>query len=186
LNYRIPVASYTELTVWEISAYFKTSIICLFLHYLAVAAIKLKFVYGFKSRNNLAEKLFHVLTHLYCPSSYRDWDEDLMDLSDVKESWKRVKKEMKILLLLFALENVLLCIPMFILSWTIAERNLFLDQYFPQVTEESYSTFFVHTVSAILPFLFICLPFAQYLLFVMYNKFGHPWSKILRPELRVK
>ncbi len=158
----------------------------LFLHFVVVFGIKILFTHGFKSKNNLTEKGFHVLTHLYCPSSYRDWDDDLLKSSDVKKNWKKVKKEMKILLLLFSLENVLLCIPMFILSWTIAERNFFLDQYFPQVTEESYSTFFVHNVSAILPFLFICLPFAQYLLFVMYNKFGHPWSKILRPELRVK
>jgi hypothetical protein len=186
LNYRIPVASYAELTVWEISAYFKTSIICLFLHYLAVAAIKLNFVYGFKSRNNLAVKLFHVLTHLYCPSSYRDWDDDLLNSSDVNKNWKRVKKEMKILLLLFALENFLLCIPMFILSWTIAERNLFLDQYFPQVAEEIYCTRLVHSVSVILPVLFFCLSFVQYFFFVMYNKFGHPWSNILRPKSKYK
>jgi len=59
-----------------------------------------------------------------------------MDSSDVKENWKRVKKEIKCLLLLFSVENVLLCTPIFILSSKIAQRNLFLDQYFPQVGQK--------------------------------------------------
>jgi len=161
--------------------YFKTFIVCLLLHYLAVTIVKIVFARGFKSTHNLPGKVFHILNHLYCPSIYKDWDEDLLVCSDIEENWRRVKKEMKCLLFLFALENVFLCTPLFILSSTIAKRNLFLDEYFPQVLEESQATVLVYSLSVILASSFIILPFLQYFLFVMYNKFGHPWSKILNP-----
>ncbi len=118
--------------------------VCLFLHYLAVTIVKIVLAHGFKSTHNLPGKVFHVLNHLYCPSIYKDWDEDLLVCSDIEENWTRVKKEMKCLLFLFALENVLLCTPLFILSSMIAKRNLYLDEYFPQVLEESQATVLVY------------------------------------------
>jgi len=46
---------------------------------------------------------------------------------------------MKLLILLFAIEHFLACIPLFILTSNIRERNVFLDQYFPQVADEQVS-----------------------------------------------
>jgi len=48
--------------------------------------------------------------------------------------------EMKLLLALFAFENLILCMPLWIISHSIYNRNIFLDEFFPQLIEEQRST----------------------------------------------
>jgi len=57
----------------------------------------------------------------------------------VEKNWRKTLLEMKLLISLFAIEHFLACVPLFILTSKIRERNVFLDQYFPQVAEEQVS-----------------------------------------------
>ena len=120
--------------------------------------------------------------HFTCPMPYMDWDDEIESQKDVEENWKAVSREMKILLGLFSLEHIMLCIPMWILSYNISKRNIFLDEFFPQVVEEQRATFLANSLSIICPIVYVIVPFFQYGLFVMYNKYGHPWSSILNGE----
>ncbi len=48
--------------------------------------------------------------------------------------------------------------------------------------EEMAATKHAYTLSVLSPILFLAIPYAQYMLFVLYHKKGHPWSKILFPD----
>jgi hypothetical protein len=89
---------------------------------------------------------------------------------------------MKMMLLLFAVEHLLLCFPVSILCFNIYLRNSYLDEFFPQVTEERRSTIFAYSLLMTCPVVFILLHILQYQLFLLYNRTGHPWSKILAPK----
>lgn len=73
---------------------------------------------------------------------YIDWIIDLKFISyviqgsDYVRKYEQVKSEMKALLLLFAFEHFILCSPMFILSYNIHLRNIYLDTLYGQLPEE--------------------------------------------------
>ena len=77
-------------------------------------------------------------------------------------------------------------VTVWILSYNIYQRNIFLDEYFPQVMEEIKSTTLAYTLSIVCPAVFIIAPFVQYGLFLLYHKYGHPWSEILNSQTHVK
>ncbi len=85
----------------------------------------------------MGDKFLHMLNQYICPSIYEDWDERS---GEPEINLKKVLKEMKLTLALFAIENVILCTPIFLLTYSISVRNQYLDEYFPQVDEEKYST----------------------------------------------
>ncbi len=47
------------------------------------------------------------------------------------DNYHQISKEMKMLLLLFAIEHFIFCIPLFVLSFNISKRNEYLSQDFP-------------------------------------------------------
>jgi hypothetical protein len=69
---------------------------------------------------------------------------------------------MKLLLLLFAIEHLIFCIPIFILSNSIAKRNEFLDENFSPVDEEHQATLTAYSLSVVGPILFIVVPLIQF------------------------
>ena len=101
----------------------------------------------------------------------------------MKKNWRKTLLEMKLLISLFAIEHFLACVPLFILTLNIRERNIFLDEYFPQVVKEQISTKVAHSLSIIFPIFYLTLPFLQYQVFLAYHKYGHPWSRILTSQL---
>jgi len=140
-----------------------------------------KFVHKMLMKLTTADKIFHVLSQLQWPSSYKDWDEDDDSEEGYKDKFKKVLQEMKCLLVLFTTEHILMCIPMWILSYSIATRNIYLSKYFSIIEEEMGATNLAYTLSACCPVFFIATSCAQYGLFVLYHKRGHPWSKLLFP-----
>ena len=120
---------------------------------------------------------------MFSPKVYQDWDVGISTIADVKRNFEKVKKEMRVMVVLFAAEHLLMCVPIWILSYNIYKRNIYLDEYFPQLDEEIWSTKLAYSLSIISPIIFILVPFAQYGLFILYNKFGHPWGKLLQDDL---
>ena len=55
-------------------------------------------------------------------------------LPDLKKNWGKNLLEMKLLVSLFAVEHFVSVVPLFILTSQIGKRNIFLDNFFPQVS----------------------------------------------------
>ena len=91
----------------------------------------------YRDSKNIWEKVYHTLNQFVCPSIYSDWD---CEKEDPEISLGKVLKKMKLLLAIFACEHILMCIPLFMLTYSISVRNRYLDEYFPQVDEEKHST----------------------------------------------
>jgi hypothetical protein len=174
--------NYTKLTTFNLEVYYIVFLFLIFLHYFCLTLVKYFSAIGFKSRNDLTKKIFHVMTQLVFPANYKDWDD--LDDSEILQNFSKVCFEKKLLVGLFAVENLILCIPMFILSSNIGQRNSEMEEFFPQVIEEKVSTRVAYTLSVVFPIFYSVLPFLQYYIFICYNKFGHPWSKILNSELK--
>ena len=107
------------------------------------------------------------------------------EIEDAKRNYEKVKNEMKALLVLFVAEHLLMCVPIWILSYNIYQRNIYLDEYFPQLDEEIWSTTLAYTLSTVSPIILIIVPFVQYGLFVLYNKYGHPWRRLLQENVTI-
>ena len=176
------VDQHTDLTVWTTKTYFKVFLILVVIHFIAVFVVKYYFAMNFRPKTERFAKFYHILNQIMCPTSYKDWDEEIKTIEDVKMNWKQVSKEMKVLLGLFACEHIILCFPIWILSYNIYKRNLYLDSFFPQVQEEHWSTTLAYSLSVLCPIAYMIVPFFQYGLFLLYHKFGHPWSQIFNAQ----
>jgi len=174
---------YTDLTIWTLESYFKAFLISVVMHYIAVFVVKYIFALKFSVRDSTFGMFYHILNQIMCPTSYKDWDEDINTMEDVRTNWKQVSTELKALLALFAMEHIILCVPIWILSYNIYSRNQFLEEFFPQVQEEQWSTLLAYTLSIVCPIVYLLIiPFLQYGLFFLYHKFGHPWSLIFNAQ----
>jgi len=173
---------YTDLTIWRLEKYFMAFLVAIIFHYIVIFMAKYFFALKFKTRASVFAKFYHILNQITCPTSYKDWDEEIKTMDDVRENWRQVSLEMKVLLALFAIEHLVMCIPIWILSYNIYNRNLFLDEFFPQLPEEQWSTTLAYAMSIICPILFLIVPFIQYGLFLVYHKYGHPWSVIFNGQ----
>jgi len=91
---------------------------------------------------------------------------------------------MKLLLLLFSFEHLFLCFPIFVLSYNITNRNIFLNQFFTILPDEAYSTAVAYTIAVIMPIIFAILPFIQYKLFIMFHQTSKPWSRIFNKHCK--
>ena len=174
------ISQYFEMTNGTVQFYFLCLISILIFHLVLVTLIKIFMGICFNDRKHIISKVFHVFTNLSSAKVFQDWDENVTSLEEVDQNYKKVKKEMKTLLTLMGLENVLMCTPIWILYYNICKRNVYLDKYFPQLDVEIYSTQLAYKLSIICPIIFTAVPFLQYWLFILYNKFGHPWKQLLQ------
>jgi hypothetical protein len=139
----IKMSDYTEMTLFTVEQYYIFFLFLICFHYVCVTVIKYTTALGFKPiTQSKLTKMFHILTQLVYPYNYQDWEdtEHLERLGTVKSNWKQVSKEMKILVSLFAVEHLILCIPIFIPQINIVQRNIYLEDMFPLLSEELLST----------------------------------------------
>ena len=176
------IEDFMSLTTFSLEVYYIVFLFLVFLHYLCLTLVKYFAAIGFKGRSDLTKKIFHILTQLVFPVNYKDWDD--LDDCNILENFSKVCFEKKLLVALFAVEHLVLCVPMFILSSNIGRRNSKMENFFPQVMEEKTSTSVAYSLSVFFPIFYCLLPFAQYYIFLAYNKFGHPWSKILNSQIK--
>jgi hypothetical protein len=183
----IEVEYYHNLTMFTIETYYKCFLVGVIMHFSLVWCINYFFGEEFSTNTSLPfeEKFLNVTAQFLIPSLFKDWDTENVSFENVnkyKEKWKKVSIEMKALLFLFTIENILLLIPLFILKHTITIRNEYLNEKFPQIQEELFSTNLVFYLAITMPVVYIVIPFIQYFLFIVYNKYGHPWSQIFNYE----
>ena len=70
-----PTPEYTHYTVYSLKEYFIAFIIFVAIHPFLIFAVKKKFSGGFETTRNFYEKIHHIVTQLYVPSTFKDWDE---------------------------------------------------------------------------------------------------------------
>ena len=179
------IESPSNLTIWSLQTCYIIFIAFLLFHQMFVFLIKCFNVANFTQRKDKFKKFFYIITQFFCPKIYQDWDEHVSTFEDVEQRYQKVKKELKALLMLFTLENVFMCTPIWILSYNIYQRNIFLDKFFAQLDEEIWSTKLSFALSLTCPIVFITSPFVQFWLFDLYNKNGHPWCMLRHRDLPV-
>jgi hypothetical protein len=179
----VEIKSYTELTNWSLEIYFKVFIVMVAIHFIGIACIK-SIVYGFRSWST--NRALHCVTQIMSPSTFQDWDDEILNYEDVQRNWKRTSTEMKLLLAWFLFEHIVMCFPLWILFFNIKKRNTYLDEFFPQVPEEQKSTYLTKVLSVCCPLAFVLSSLLQYAMFWLYHRFGHPWSLILKEALKMQ
>jgi hypothetical protein len=91
----VQIKSYTELTNWSLEVYYKVFIAMVGIHFIGIACIK-SFVHGINDWS--IKRALHSVTQIMCPSTFKDWDDEILNYEDVRRNWKRVSTEMKLLL----------------------------------------------------------------------------------------
>ena len=124
---------FTDLTVWKLNVYSYSFLALIVSHFLMTTVMKYCYAIELYSRkDSVSKKIYHIFAHLIFPSSYKDWDEEVSSVEDVKTNWGKVSKEMKLILALFAFEHIIMCTPIWILSYNISVRNRYSIVYFPK------------------------------------------------------
>ena len=178
-----PIHQSSDMTILTLQTFYIIFIVSLVLHQMIIFVAKCFFTSNFLSEKNFFLKLFNIISQQLCPKVLRDWDDIALNMDDIRKNFANVKKEMKALLIIFAVENMFLCVPIMMLSFKIYERNQYLDEFFPQLDEEIWSTKLAYSLSVVGPLFFLVIPFFQYWLFLMYNKHWHPWAMLLQENL---
>ena len=134
-----------------------------------------------------------LLFTLICPSLLYDWEDihntRTMDngKGSIAHCWADSQRLQKFHLALFALENVLLCIPLAILRIGLAERKVVMaGKGFALLPLETNSLYTIDCILfSSLAFNVIFLPALLHLLALIYIKSGHLWSRVLRTHVAI-
>ncbi len=134
--------------------------------------------------------LRHVLYTFICPPLYFDWEgiyRKNKGAFAIEMCFLRARNAYLIFVGIFALEHLLLCIPLMLLRPIIAERLDLLDknQFAPLPEEEQSLQIANMLLYSSLGLFIVVVPTIQILLALTYIKYGHPWSAILREEVAI-
>jgi len=186
-----PIKKLTDLTVvGPIGASLLLFITFLLIFFFAFCILK-KFSKKIRTEKSLSAKMFHILSLPITISPFKDFDECAMEMTLTKDNEsafkenmitlkQSLKKELGSLLILSGLANILLCIPLWLLSVNIALRNNFLDDYFHPLSEEAESTKMAIKLTWTSVALCLLTPLAQTALLWLYYEYGHPWCLVWR------
>ena len=127
--------------------------------------------------DNRSWRLLDIINTLVFPPITYDWDTQLKEEISFEDKWKKSKKGIFIFHILYFMENIFLCVPIFILSSNINTRNIFHAQLFPLLQEERASTQMA-ALLGLAPVGFAVSSALQVSLMFLYYRIGHPWQAI--------
>ena len=131
-------------------------------------------------RMNWLEVIQHGCITLLLPMIYEDWD--CRPVQDYLTNWYSVRKEFILLSVLHLLENILLIIPSLFASIRNIERYNAMLYTLPEELKIYQVSIFILCV----PLIFILFCLIESYLFIVYNKYGHPWARLLRPNFTLR
>ncbi len=104
------------------------------------------------------------------------------------QSWRRSTVSISCSIILHALQNACLCIPLIGLKLTLGQRAAAMERkFFPQLPTEQYSLIVVDgLLYGSLAFFLSVAPLSQIGLAMAYFKWGHSWSRVLRDSRHIK
>ena len=172
----VPVKSPSDLTGLGLQSYFFV-FIALYLCYLAVAAA-LHYWYSWKNSKVKAasKRTIHVIFQILCPTIFRDWDEEPMEVMEASTS--NIKKIYGVKIATSTIFNLLHCIPLYVLWGRIQQRNEMLEKDFDLLTEELSSSYRVMLLSLLGTLYFLMVAVLQVLFLWLYYRAGHPWRRL--------
>jgi hypothetical protein len=80
-------------------------------------------------------------------------------------------------------EHVALCIPLILHNITVDARNIQLQELFPPLNDELYSTYIADVLIGVGIVVAFAIPPLQYGLAYLYFTKGHPLSRILNSKI---
>ena len=129
----VPLTDPTDLTQYSLQTFYLCLVVFCILH-----SVLLTFLSRFM--DNRRGRLLDIINTLVFPPITYDWDTQQKEEISFEDKWKKSKKGIFIFHILYFMENVFLCVPIFILSSNINNRNIFHAQLFPLLQEERAST----------------------------------------------
>ncbi len=134
------------------------------------------------TRRNLSLKvILHAVSDFLCPMPFRDWDEQKqMDMEQQHKAFQALRIEMRFKVVLFAIVNSLMCIPLGFLYNGLSFRDEFLARiHFYPLEEELAATRKALTLLIGAPAVFLTwIPILQGVALYLFYQFGHPWAKL--------
>ena len=153
-------------------------LIGLVFHILLTVLVKSKFHRKFTRLTNFPSKIVHLISQSTKPSIYLELNDLMLKTGqEVTKSLISMKKEYSLMTLLFIMEHLLMCVPIWILHFQIYERTQYLEKYFPPLEKEIASYNVVAWLTVIMPVFFIISGYLQMFLFKFFYQSAHPWSQ---------
>jgi hypothetical protein len=137
-------------------------------------------------RDHTTKRIVQALNTMLCPPLFLDWEviyRACKGSITIKESWRRSHKLIITHIMIHFIEHVALCIPLILFKRRIDKRNEQLDELFPPLKDELYSTYIVNVLIGLGLASSFILPPIQYGLARLYFIKGHPWSRLLNAKL---
>jgi hypothetical protein len=171
---------------WQPPRYFLLAITSTMFVLRILSGIYFQFQYLPKA-TRIIKRIIFSLYCLICPPIWNDW-EDIHRLENisVSASWRHSRVLFHQFICLFTLEHIVLSFPVMVLKYRVDARNKELEEaHFPLLKEEIDST---QTINGLffgsLTLLFV-YPIVMNVLALLYFKYGHPWTMILRRNIAV-
>merc|ERR1719312_1675241 len=166
----VPLTDPTDLTQYSLQTFYLCLVFFCILHWVLLTVLS-------RFMDNRSGRLLDIINTLVFPPSTYDWDTQQKKEISFEEKWEKSKRGIFIFHILYFMENVFLCLPIFILSSNINTRNIFHAQLFPLLQEERASTQMA-ALLGLAPVGFALASALQVFLMFLYYKIGHPWQAI--------
>ena len=155
--------------------------VCLFFACVAIVHIIIVSIMVYRNirsrqvkRINMLQAIQHGCITLLLPMIYEDWD--YKPDKDYLTNWYSVRKEFIFISLLHLLENILLIISSLFTSIRNIERYNAMLYTLPEEEQNYHVSIFILCV----PVIFIMFWLIEIYLFIVYNRYGHPWARLIK------
>jgi hypothetical protein len=171
---------------WQPPRFFLLAITCLVFLLRILSGIYFQFQYLPKA-TTMFKRIIYSLYCLICPPIWNDW-EDIHRQGDisVSASWHHSRVLFHQFICLFTLEHIVLSFPVMVLKYQVDARNKDLNEaHFPPLKEEMDSTKRINGLFFCSLTLLFVYPIVMNILTLLYFKYGHPWTMIIRQNVSV-
>ncbi len=133
---------------------------------------------------------WNILYTAVTPPIFLDWEEMYRSRTggeSIRDCWLSYRRGLLLYTLMFAIEHLLLCAPLAVLKYFLGAHAAQMEaNFFPLLPEEvgSLSTVNILLFSSIAIHA-VLTPFVQITLALLYFKYGHSWSRVLRQEVDI-
>ena len=178
-----PLTSYEDITHFSLRSHYIAFACGIILHILVVALVKfLLWKLLLKSKeDNILMRILHALSLFGKSVPFQDLTRTLplkSTRNDMRKALMAIKLEFLAVLGILVVENIVLCIPVWIAWYNINVRTQYLEEYFPPLESEKRAHSFIQLIGISLPAMHILFGIGQWFLFKLYLTKGHPWARI--------
>ena len=131
---------------------------------------------------NCVKILTHAIENIWIPAPMQDWDHVHGPIDVYKRKRKRIDVEMGMTIGLNLLVNLFMLFPMWILAIKVNERHEFLLQTIEPLPEEVDAHWRINFVAFHMIWIFVVVAVLEFLSYVAYNRWCHPYQPLVSDE----